>query len=162
MQAVLAYKSLAHFERAFRIIKTTRPEVQPLYVYAEEHVHGHVFLCLLACYLEWHLRQRAAPFLFHDETPLVRTSPVQKAQPSAAAKAKATSKQTPNGDLVNSMTTLLSDLDTLCLHEVTLPGLPEDRLTTTTQPTPLQKKMGIIDNLHHLQSARKILHSAGK
>ena len=93
-------------------------------VYAEEHVRGLVFLCMLAYYLEWNLRQRLAPFLFHDETLVVRTAPVQKAQPSVAAKEKAASKRTNASVPVHSITILLADLGTLCLHEVTLPGLP--------------------------------------
>ena len=64
--AVAAYKSLARIERAFRSIKTTQLRVRPVYVYGEEHVRGHVFLCLLAYYVEWHLRRKLAPLLFED------------------------------------------------------------------------------------------------
>ena len=136
--AVAAYKSLSTVERAFRTIKTTRLEVQPIYVYSEAHVRGHVFLCMLACYLEWHLRRRLKPFLFDDPQPPSRSSPVQQAKVSPAA---AHSKKTSSGDPAHSMTTLLADLATLCLNEVTLPGLSDDILTTTTKPTPLQSKI---------------------
>ena len=139
--AVEAYKSLSTVERAFRTIKTTRLEVQPIYVYSEAQVRGHVFLCMLACYLEWHLRQRLKPFLFDDQQPPSRSSPVQQAKVSPAAAQKASSKKTSSGDPAHSMTTLLADLATLCLNEVTLPGLSDDILTTTTKPTPLQSKI---------------------
>ena len=139
--AVAAYKSLSTVERAFRTIKTTRLEVQPIYVYSEAHVRGHVFLCMLACYLEWHLRRRLKPFLFDDPQPPSRSSPVQQAKVSQAAAQKASSKKTSSGDPAHSMTTLLADLATLCLNEVTLPGLSDDILTTTTKPTPLQSKI---------------------
>ena len=139
--AVAAYKSLSTVERAFRTIKTTRLEVQPIYVYSEPHVRAHVFLCMLACYLEWHLRQRLKPFLFDDQQPPSRSSPVQQAKVSPAAAQKANSKKTSGGDPAHSMTTLLADLATLCLNEVTLSGLSDDILTTTTKPTPLQSKI---------------------
>ena len=87
--AVAAYKSLSQVERAFRSMKMTRLHVRPVFVYTEQHVLGHVFLCLLAWYLEWHLRRRLAPLLFEDEAPPVRDSPVQKAEPSQPALAKA-------------------------------------------------------------------------
>ena len=139
--AVAAYKSLSTVERAFRTIKTTRLEVRPIYVYSEAHVRGHVFLCMLACYLEWHLCQRLKPFLFDDPQPPSRSSPVQQAKVSLAAAQKANSKKTSSGDPAHSMTTLLADLATLCLNEVTLPGFSDDILTTTTKPTPLQSKI---------------------
>ena len=64
--AVAAYKSLSRIERAFRSIKTTQLRGRPVYVYGEEHVRGHVFLCMLAYYVEWHLRRKLAPLLFED------------------------------------------------------------------------------------------------
>ena len=139
--AVAAYKSLSTVERAFRTIKTTRLEVQPIYVYSEAQVRGHVFVCMLACYLEWHLRRRLNPFLFDDPQPPSRSSPVQQAKVSQAAAQKANSKKTSCGDPAHSMTTLLADLATLCLNEVTLPGLSDNILTTTIKSTPLQSKI---------------------
>ncbi len=64
--AVAAYKSLARVERAFRSLKTTQLHLRPVYVYSAEHVRGHVFLCMLAYYVEWHLRRKLAPLLFED------------------------------------------------------------------------------------------------
>ena len=135
-----AYKSLSQVERAFRSMKTTRLEVRPVFVYSEEHVRGHVLLCLLAWYLEWHLRRRLAPLLFEDEAPMVRESPVQKAQPAPQAKAKAATRTTPDGDPVHSLTTLLHDLATVTLNQVTLPGHPNSAFTLVAQSTPLQAK----------------------
>ena len=140
-QAVAAYKSLSQVEQAFRCLKTTRLEVRPVFVYSEEHVRGHVLLCLLAWYLEWHLRRRLAPLLFEDEAPGVRDSPVQKAEPSPQAKAKAATRKTPDGGPVHSLTTLLHDLATVTLNQVTLPGYPDSAFTLVTQATPLQAKV---------------------
>ena len=138
--AVAAYKSLSQVERAFRSMKMTRLHVRPVFVYTEQHVLGHVFLCLLAWYLEWHLRRRLAPLLFEDEAPPVRDSPVQRAEPSQPAKAKAATKRTPDGDPVHSVTTLLNDLATVTLNEVTLPGHPDSAFPLVTKSTPLQAK----------------------
>jgi len=139
--AVAAYKSLSQVERAFRSLKTTRLDIRPVFVYSEEHVRGHVFLCLLAWYLEWHLRRRLAPLLFEDEAPALRDSPVQPAQPSPEAKAKAATRKAPDGDPVHSVTTLLQDLATVTLNRVTLPTHPNSAFTLVTQATPLQAKV---------------------
>ena len=139
--AVAAYKSLSQVERAFRSMKTTRLHVRSVFVYTEQHVLGHVFLCLLAWYLEWHLRRRLAPLLFEDEAPPVRDSPVQRAERSQQAKTKAATKRTPDGDPVHSVTTLLYDLATVTLNEVTLPGHPDSAFPLVTKSTPLQAKV---------------------
>ena len=65
--AVEAYKSLAGVERAFRTLKVSRLEVRPIHVYSEDHVRAHLFLCMLACYVEWHMRRRLASLLFEDD-----------------------------------------------------------------------------------------------
>ena len=100
-EAVAAYKSLARVERAFRSLKTTQLQVRPMYVYSEEHVRGHVFLCMLAYYVEWHLRQKLAPLLFEDAereaAQARRETPVEPAKVSEAAEAKAASKRTAEG-----------------------------------------------------------------
>ena len=100
-EAVEAYKSLSRVERAFRNLKTARLDVRPVYVYTAERVRAHVFLCTLACHLEWHLRRRLAPMLFEDDDPegarAQRTSPVQKAQPSERARHKSATKTTHAG-----------------------------------------------------------------
>jgi hypothetical protein len=114
---VHAYKSLARVERAFRCIKTTDLEVRPVYHWAEDRVRAHVFLCMLAYYLEWHMRQALAPVLFDDhdraQAETQRNSPVAKAKVSAAARRKASTKQTDDGLPVHSFRSLLADLATL-------------------------------------------------
>src|SRR6202007_1195308 len=96
--AVRAYKGLARVERAFRSMKTVDLELRPVFHWAAPRVRAHVLLCMLAYYLEWHMRSRLAPMLFDDHDHAVaeaqRTSPVAKARPSPAAKGKALSKLT--------------------------------------------------------------------
>ena len=143
-EAVEAYKSLAHVERAFRSLKTAQLAVRPIFVYSEDHVRGHILLCMLAYYVEWHLRRRLAPLLFEEEdragARALRQSPVEKAQVSASTKAKAASKQTPEGLPVHSFQTLLADLGTLTLNQVTLPDAPQHPFPMVAKPTPLQAK----------------------
>ena len=142
-EAVEAYKSLAQVERAFRSIKS-HLNVRPVFVYRPDHVRAHVFLCMLAYYLQWHLRRRLAPLLFEDDdrpaARAMRQSPVEKAAVSGSAKAKSSTRKTPEGLPVHSFQTLLDDLATLTLNEVTLPGNPDDAFPMVSQPTPLQAK----------------------
>ena len=142
-EAVDAYKSLAQVERAFRSIKS-HLNVRPVFVYRPDHVRAHVFLCMLAYYLQWHLRRRLAPLLFEDDdrpaARAMRQSPVEKAAVSSSAKAKSSTRKTPEGLPVHSFQTLLDDLATLTLNEVTLPGNPDDAFPMVSQPTPLQAK----------------------
>ncbi|MCY3935604.1 MAG: IS1634 family transposase [Chloroflexi bacterium] len=143
-EAVAAYKSLARVERAFRYLKTARLQVRPVYVYRPERVRAHVFLCTLACHVEWHLRRRLAPMLFEDDDPegarAQRASPVPPARTSERARQKSASKTTAEGLPVHSLPTLLEDLATLALNTVHLPDNPQNRFTVATQPTPLQRR----------------------
>ena len=142
--AVYAYKSLAQIERAFRNCKISRLEVRPVYVYSAERVRAHVFLCALACHVEWHLRRRLAPILFEDHdregANAKRTSPVQKAEVSDSAKQKADTKTTSDGLPVNSMRTLLDHLGSLTLNQIALAGNPEQTFHVATEPTPIQQR----------------------
>lgn len=143
--AVYAYKSLSTVERAFRSIKTTSLRVRPIYVYSENHVRGHVFLCMLAYYLEWHLRQKLAPVMFEDDdregAKGKRGSPVEKAEVSDSAKRKHNTKKTEEGFCVHSFRTLMEDLATLSLNEVTLPGSSEHAFPMIADATPLQSRV---------------------
>ncbi|MCY4021976.1 MAG: IS1634 family transposase [Anaerolineaceae bacterium] len=143
-EAVAAYKSLSRVERAFRYLKTARLQVRPVYVYRPERVRAHVFLCTLACHVEWHLRRRLAPMLFEDDDPegarAQRASPVPPARTSERARQKSASKTTAEGLPVHSLPTLLEDLATLALNTVHLPDNPQNRFTVATQPTPLQRR----------------------
>src|SRR5215471_3817474 len=132
--AVSAYKSLARVERAFRSLKTVDLELRPVFHWAAPRVRAHVLLCMLAYYLEWHMRQALAPMLFDDPDPAAReaqrSSPVAKAEPSPAAQRKAARKRTDPAQgeplPVHSFHTLLGDLATLTRNVVRLGG---DRLT---------------------------------
>ena len=139
---VLAYKSLGRVERAFRSMKSIDLEIRPIYHWASPRVRAHVLLCMLAFHVEWHMRQALAPILFDDHDPqaaeALRTSPVAKAQPSPAAKRKATTKRTDDGQPVHSFRTLLADLATLARNVVSFGKAGE--LTMVTKPTSIQQR----------------------
>jgi hypothetical protein len=137
---VRAYKSLAQVERAFRCLKTVDLEVRPVFHWAAPRVRAHVFLCLLAYHLEWHLRQALAPLLFddHDRALAQRASPVAKAKPSPAAHRKAHRKLTDDGLPVHSFRSLLADLATLTRNTVRFGRGATTELLAT--PTPLQQR----------------------
>jgi hypothetical protein len=138
---VLAYKSLAEVERAFRSLKTVALEVRPIHHRLAGRVRAHVFLCMLAYYVQWHLRQALAPLLFDDhDRPAAaagRASPVAAATVSPAARDKARSKRTAAGQPVHSWRSLLQDLATLTRNTVRLGAAPP--ITLLTRPTPLQQ-----------------------
>lgn len=119
---VRAYKSLAGVERAFRSLKTVDLDLRPVFHWTAPRVRAHVLLCMLAYYLEWHMRQALAPMLFDDHDraagEALRASPVAKAQPSPAAKRKAKTKRTDQGMPVHSFRSLLADLATLTRNTV--------------------------------------------
>ena len=140
-EAVYAYKSLCTVERAFRSMKTTSLRVRPIYVYSEDHVRGHVFLCMLAYYVEWHLRKSLSPLMFEDDDrEEKRSSPVERAEVSESAKRKHRTKKTEEGFSVHSFGTLMEDLGTLSLNEITPPGSPEHRLHICAESTVLQQR----------------------
>ena len=142
--AVRAYKSLSRVERAFRSFKGVDLKVRPVHHRLEKRVRAHVFLCMLAYYVEWHMRRALAPLLFDDDDPDAaeadRASPVEPARRSKAARAKAGTKRTPDGLPVHSFQSLLGDLATLTRNRVrpAVPGaMTADILA---RPTPLQHK----------------------
>jgi hypothetical protein len=139
---VLAYKSLARVERAFRSIKTVDIEVRPVFHYAGDRVRAHVFLCMLAYYLEWHMRQALAPILFDDHdrstAQAQRASPVAKARVSPAARRKLERKRTDDGLPVHSFRSLLADLATLTRNQVRF-GTGKT-LTMLATPTKVQQR----------------------
>ncbi|MCY4312195.1 MAG: IS1634 family transposase [Gammaproteobacteria bacterium] len=143
-QAVAACKSLSQVEQAFRNIKTSRLKVRPIYVYTTGHVKAHVFLCMLAFHVEWHMRRRLAPLLFEDDQPEVaraqRNSPIEPAEASPSAKARASTRKTPDGLPVHSLSTLLAELATLTRNQVSLPSNPDQTFTLLAKPAPLQTR----------------------
>jgi transposase len=143
-QTVRSYKSLTRVERAFRCIKTVDLNVRPVYHWLEGRVRAHVLLCMLAYYLEWHMRQCLAPMLFDDadkdEAEALRRSVVAQAQCSKAAVKKQTTGITPDGLPVHSFRTLLADLATMARNTITTAINPLHPLTVATRPTPIQQK----------------------
>ena len=142
--AVAAYKSLAHVERAFRSMKTVDLNVRPVFVYSASRVRAHVFLCMLAYYVEWHMRQRLKPMLFDDEqldeANARRSSAVAKAIRSEHAKGKDASKCADDGLPLHSFRTLLKDLGTLAYNITHANVSPDTKIVLTTRPTPIQAK----------------------
>ena len=142
--AVAAYKSLAHVERAFRSMKTVDLNVRPVFHYSEQRVRAHVFLCMLAYCVEWHMRARLKPMLFDDEyldeASATRTSSVAKAVRSDHAKAKDASKHADDGLPVHSFRTLLKDLATLTYNIARTGANPLAQIAITSRPTPIQAK----------------------
>jgi hypothetical protein len=107
---VRSYKQLAHAEQAFRTLKSPELEIRPIRHRLEQRVRAHAFLCLLAYYLEWHLRAAWAPLLFADEQPPLHADPVAKKERSPAAKRKASTQRTLDGEACHSFTSLLAEL----------------------------------------------------
>ena len=143
-EAVSAYKSLSQVERAFRSLKTAGLDIRPIYHWLADRVRAHVFLCMLAYYVEWDMRRKLAPMLFDDEDKEAalasRPSPVAKAPRPDRAKAKDALKLTADGQPVHSFQTLIADLGTLCLNEAAATANPDYKLTITTRPAPLQQR----------------------
>jgi hypothetical protein len=141
---VRSYKSLSLVERAFRCLKSVDLQIRPVYHWLADRVRAHVFLCMLAYYLEWHMRQRLAPMLYHDTDKDVaeaqRASIVAKAERSPAAITKQTTGQTEDGLPVHSFRTLLADLATLTRNTLVTAIDPERSFTLSARPTALQQK----------------------
>jgi hypothetical protein len=141
---VKSYKSLSLVERAFRCIKTVDLQIRPVYHWLTDRVRAHVFLCMLAYYLEWHMRQRLAPLLYDDTdkdaAEAQRSSVVAKAGRSPAAVTKQTTGRTEDGLPVHSFRTLLNDLATLTQNTLVTAIAPEQPFTLTARPTPIQQK----------------------
>jgi Transposase DDE domain len=145
MGTVRAYKSLAQVERAFRCIKTVDLELRPVFHWTAPRVRAHVLLCMLAYYLEWHMRKPLAPMLFddhdHASAETGRTSPVAKAKVSKTAYRKASTQRIALGDgqvqPVHSFRTLLDDLATLTRNSVCFGK--QKTLTIHATPTPVQR-----------------------
>ena len=139
---VLAYKGLAQVERAFRSLKTVDLEVRPIHHRLAGRVRGHVFLCMLAYHLIWHMRRALAPILFDDHdrpaAAQARPSPVAAAKVSPAARRKAAGKRTDDGAPVHSFRSLIGDLATLARNTVRFQEGPQT--TLLTKPTSLQQR----------------------
>src|SRR5882757_2937337 len=139
---VRVYKSLSQAERAFRSIKTVDLEIRPIHHRLSDRVRAHVLLCMLAYYLEWHMRQALAPILFDDhqraEAAAARSSIVAPAQRSKAARRKAATKRTADGLPVHSFQSLLAELATFTRNTMAMAAAPGDTFLLYPQPTPIQ------------------------
>lgn len=142
--AVRHYKSLSQVERAFRSIKTMDLEVRPIHHYQEQRVRTHLFLCMLAYYVKWHMMETWRPLLFADEDQQAKQErdPVAPAERSTKAAAKVQSKQLSDATPVHSFQSLIRNLATLvrntCQSRDTDAGTPS--FTIDTQPTLTQQK----------------------
>jgi hypothetical protein len=150
--AVAAYKGLSRLERDFRSIKADDLDLRPIWHRLEDRVRAHVLICMLACYLTWHLRKAWAPLTYADEHPPQHASPVAPARRSASADAKAARKTGPGNQHIRGFRDLLDHLATLTRNDlrygqVTIPALAEPTLTQRRAfdligaPTPLNLDM---------------------
>ena len=136
---VTAYKNLKYVERDFRHIKADDLDLRPVFHRLEERVQAHVLICMLACYLVWHLRRAWAPLTFTDQEPPEQGNPVAPASRSAAAQAKASYQHDPAGQPYRSFRGLLDHLATLTRNQVRFTGT---QVTTAmlTEPTSAQRQ----------------------
>ena len=140
---VRAYKSLARVERAFRSLKTSGLRVRPIFHWKETRVRAHLLLCMLAYYLEWHLRRQLAPLLFSEEgAPQHAGGPVGPVQRSEAAKRKDRTRRTADGSLpVQSLADLLAGLGTLSAVELKYAQVPGYAVPTLSELEPLHERV---------------------
>src|SRR4051794_26350841 len=136
-EVVRAYKGLEEVERAFGTFKGPELEIRPIPHRREDRVRAHVFLCMLAYYLTWHLRTAWTPLIFKDERRPINSDPVAKATRSHAARRKAQTKRTASGESCHSYKTLIAELATQTRNTIRVPGATAT-FTKLTEPTPLQ------------------------
>jgi hypothetical protein len=136
---VAAYKNLKYVERDFRHIKSDDLDLRPVFHRLEERVRAHVLICMLACYLTWHLRRAWAPLTFTDQDPPQPDNPVAPARRSATAQAKASGQHDPAGQPYRSFHGLLDHLATLTRNQVRFTGT-EVAIPMLTEPTSTQRQ----------------------
>jgi hypothetical protein len=141
--AVRGYKRLSQVERAFRCMKGVEILIRPIFHRTQAHVRAHIFLCVLAYYVEYHMRKALKPLLFDDEElDGARTlrDPVAPATPSSSSKSKKRVRRTAEGFEVHSFRSLLGHLATRCRNFCRMKSEPfEAGFHQVTQPTPLQE-----------------------
>jgi transposase len=141
--AVRTYKGLAVVERAFRCLKGVDLLVRPIFHRTEDHVRAHVFLCMLAYYVEWHMREAWAPLLFQDaelSQQRQQRDPVAPAQPSPSARRKKSTRHSSEGLPLHSFKTLLAELARLCRNTCRVKTPTASSISMLTDPTPLQAR----------------------
>jgi transposase len=144
-QTVSAYKDLSQVEWAFRSLKTVDLQLRPIYHWKDDRIRSHVFLCMLAYYVEWHLRDLLSELLFDDhereKAEATRKSIVSPAPRSEAAKRKEQKRQTADGFPVQSFQCLLKDLATLCKNRVRWSSSSDVEFERVALPTELQRRV---------------------
>jgi hypothetical protein len=138
-KVVATYKSLARVERDFRSLKAIDLDLRPIHHHTETRVRAHVFICMLAAYLVWHLRAAWAPLTFTDENRPTPVDPVAPARRSQGADAKAASKTTTEDLPARSFTALLDHLSTLTRNHLRVAGHDESGFDLLAIPTPTQR-----------------------
>ena len=148
-EAVRSYKQLSQVERAFRTLKTVDLEVRPIHHRLEDRVRAHIFLCLLAYYVEWHMREAWRPLLFADEDQAAKATrdPVAPAARSEAALRKVHTKVMDDGTPVHSFRTLLTELSGLVRNVCRRQNAAADEPTFTILTTPTAKQQRAYDLL---------------
>ena len=136
---VTSYKNLANIERDFRIIKADDLDLRPIHHRLDDRVRAHVLICMLACYLVWHLRKAWAPMTFTDQHPPARDNPVAPAQRSAGAQAKASTQHDSQGNPLRSFRGLLTHLATLTRNQIRYHGT-DTEIPMLTDPTDDQRR----------------------
>jgi hypothetical protein len=136
---VESYKKLANVERDFRIIKSDDLDLRPIHHRLDDRVKAHVLICMLACYLTWHLRKAWAPLTFTDEAPPHRDNPVAPTRRSTAAQAKASTKHDANGNPVRNFRDLLDHLATLTRDRIRYHNT-DIEIDKLTDATPQQRR----------------------
>ncbi len=136
---VRSYKQLAEVERAFRTLKSIELEIRPINHRHEQRVRAHVFLCMLAYYLEWHLRRAWAELTFEDDQPPLAADPVAKAERSPEAKRKARQKRTATGQPCHSFRTLLGELALIARTTNRITGT-DATFTKVAHPSGVQRR----------------------
>jgi len=145
-ETVVAYKRLSRVERAFRSLKTVDLKIRPIHHRLADRVKAHVLLCMLAYYVQWHMRKKLAPLLFDEDDPqqaaAMRSSPVAPAVRSPSTRRKAARKTTSEELPVHSFRGLLEELATLSCNEVQLAAQPNSEpFQMKSHPTALQARV---------------------
>jgi hypothetical protein len=136
-----AYKALSHVERDFRHLKIDDIDLRPIHHRLEARVRSHVFICMLASYLVWHLREALAPLTFTDEAPPRRANPVAPAVRSAGARAKAAAKENNDGEEVRGFRELIEHLGTLTRNTMRTTTDTTSEFELLATPTPTQRRV---------------------
>jgi transposase len=141
---VRSYKSLMHVERAFRSLKGIDLLIRPIWHHTEDHVRAHIFICMLAYYVEWHMRKALGPLLFGDEEldgNRKTRDPVKRAKPSVSVERKKARRLTAEGLVVQSFDTLLEELGTRCRNRCRIQSDPQGpTFYQVTEWSPIQTR----------------------